>query len=60
MRENENTNPHETLKRLRAGFFFFFFLMGRAGLNLGILFLGSIRMGEFGWANDFGLTLPLL
>ena len=31
--------------------FFFFFLMGRAGLNLGILNLGlgSIRMNEFGF-----------
>ena len=40
----ENENPHETLKRLRAGFFFifyFFFLyMGMSGLNLDILFLG--------------------
>ena len=44
MRENENTNPHETLKRLRAGFFF---LMGRAGLNLGILFLGSMGFNGF-------------
>ena len=33
MKENENP---ETLKRLRV----FFFLMGRAMLNLGILFLG--------------------
>ena len=47
MRENENTNPHETLKRLRAAFFFFFFLMGRAGLNLGILFLGSMGFNGF-------------
>ena len=39
MRENENENPHETLKSLRA-VFFFFFLMERAGLNLGILFWG--------------------
>ena len=45
MRENENTNPHETLKCLRAGFFFF--LMGRAGLNLGILFLGSMGFNGF-------------
>ena len=39
MKENENP---ERLKSLKA-FFFFFFLnlfMGRAGLNLGILFLG--------------------
>ena len=49
MRENEN--PCETLKCLRAGFLFFIYLfifiynflilfMGRAGLNMGILFLG--------------------
>ena len=36
MRENENP---ETLKHLTSEGFFFFF-MGRAGLNLGILFLG--------------------
>ena len=39
----ENENPCETLKCLRAGFLFFIYLflfMGRAGLNLGILFLG--------------------
>ena len=34
MKENENP---ETLKRLRA--FLFFYFMGIAGLNLGILFL---------------------
>ena len=41
MRENEI--PRESLKRLRAEFLFFsffFFFLGRAGLNLGILFLG--------------------
>ena len=41
MKENESLR--ETLKRLRAGFFFFFFnfiFMGRVGLNLGILLLG--------------------
>ena len=40
--ESENENPCETLKCLRARIFFFFFLnfMGRAGLNLVILFLG--------------------
>ena len=40
MKENENP---ETLKCLRVFFFFFFFLyffMERAGLNLGIVFLG--------------------
>ena len=37
--ESENENPRETLKCLMAGYFLFFF-MGRAGLNLGILFLG--------------------
>ena len=35
MKENEDP---ETLKRLRV--FFFFFVMGKVGLNLGILFLG--------------------
>ena len=39
--ENEGKLKRETLKQSRAGFlFYFFFLMGRAGLNLGILFLG--------------------
>ena len=41
MKENENP---ETLKCLRVFFFFFFyfffFFMERAGLNLGIVFLG--------------------
>ena len=38
----ENENPCETLKCLRAGFFIIIiiFYMGRAELNLGILFLG--------------------
>ena len=37
----ENENPRETLKRLKVVFFlFFYFFMGRTGLNLGILFLG--------------------
>ena len=49
MRENETSE----------GLVFFF--MGRAGLNLGILFLGSIKVGRFRWTNGFGLTLsPLL
>ena len=40
--ENEGKLKRETLKQSRARFlfYFFFFLMGRAGLNLGILFLG--------------------
>ena len=36
MRENEN--PRETLKHLKAVFIYFFFNIGRARLNLGILF----------------------
>ena len=38
MKENESLR--ETLKRLRAGFLFYFIFMGRVGLNLGILLLG--------------------
>ena len=37
MKENESLR--ETLKHLRAVFFYFIF-MGRVGLNLGILLLG--------------------
>ena len=36
----ENEGKPKTLKRLKAFFFFFFKFMGRARLNLGILFLG--------------------
>ena len=39
MRENENTNPHETLKRLRAGFFFFFF-NGKGWVKFGYIIFG--------------------
>ena len=45
MKENESLR--ETLKRLRAGFFYFilfyFIFMGRVGLNLGILIFGLNR-----------------
>ena len=40
MRENENTNPHETLKRLRAGFFFFFFFNGKGWVKFGYIIFG--------------------